>query len=59
MQTIISYLREFLGSPDFYRVLSGSNPTWDYGLMIEYVVGALLILVVISNIFRFLRLLIK
>lgn len=59
MDTVINYLREFLGEPDFYKVLSGNNYTWDYGAMIEYFVGAMIVLVVISNIFRFVRCLIK
>lgn len=60
MDTIINYLREIIGTPDFYVRLGGStNYSWDYGAMIEYVVAALLVLIVVSNIFRFIRLLVK
>lgn len=59
MDTIISYLRQILGQPNFYRILSGNNYTWDYAAMIEYFVAAMIVLIVISNIFRFLRCLIK
>lgn len=60
MNTIINYLREIIGTPDFYVRLGGStNYSWDYGAMIEYVLAALLVLIVVSNIFRFIRLLVK
>lgn len=61
MQTIIEALREVLGVPDFYVRLGGStsNYSWDYGAMIEYMVGALVLLVVISSVFRFLVKLVK
>lgn len=53
MQSIIEALRQVLGSPDFYRQMtSTSNYTWDYGRMIEYFVGALLLCIVVSSIFR-------
>lgn len=55
MQTILQALRDILGQPDFYRVLKpDGNYTWDYAAMIEYMVGALVLLVVISSVFRFL-----
>lgn len=59
METVLTYLREILGEADFYRNLTGTNYTWDYAAMIEYVVAAVLLLVVVSNVFRFLRCLIK
>lgn len=60
MDTVLNYLRDILGEADFYkRLTETSNYSWDYGAMIEYFVGAMIILVVISNIFRFLRCLIK
>ena len=52
MQTIISGLREILGTPDFYKVLYGNNPTWDYAAMIEYLVAALVLLITISSVFK-------
>lgn len=57
MNTIIEALREILGTPDFYKQLSGynSNYTWDYGAMIEYMVGAMILMIVVSYIFRTLK----
>lgn len=54
MDTLINALREILGSPDFYVEGSGSYSSnyWDYGAMIEYLVGAMIIMIVISYIFR-------
>lgn len=54
MDTIINTLRDILGTPDFYKQLSGynSNYTWDYGAMIEYMVGAMLLMIVVSYVFR-------
>ena len=59
MQTILEALRSVLGEPDFYKVLNGNNPTWDYGAMIEYFVGALILCIVVSSVFRFLMLIVK
>lgn len=55
MQTIIQALRQILGEADFYYVLSGNNPTWDYGAMIEYMVGAMILMIVVSYVFRFIK----
>ena len=52
MQTVIEALRSILGTPDFYKVMSGYDKySWDYGAMIEYFVGALILLIVISSVF--------
>lgn len=60
MQTVIDALRSILGTPDFYKQMtSTSNYTWDYGAMIEYFVGALILLIVVSSVFRFINKLIK
>lgn len=60
MQTVIQALRQILGTPDFYKQMSGYNTyTWDYGAMIEYFVGALILLIVVSSVFRFINKLIK
>ena len=53
MNTVISGLREILGTPNFYKVMSGNNYTWDYGAMIEYFVGAVILCIVVSSVFRF------
>lgn len=56
MQTIIQALRQILGSPDFYNRLEGQqNYTWDYGAMIEYMVGAMILMIVVSYVFRFIK----
>lgn len=54
MNTILDGLREILGEADFYKILSGNNYTWDYAAMIEYFVGAVILCVVITSVFRFL-----
>lgn len=54
MDSIIESLRDVLGEPDFYRVLSGNNPTWDYALMFEYFFAGVLLCIVVSAIFRIL-----
>ncbi len=61
MQTLIEALREIIGTPEFYKQLSGYNGsyTWDYGAMLEYAVCAIVLCVVISSVFKFLRALIK
>lgn len=59
MDTLVNYMREILGEPDFFNVLYGNNPTWDYSAMIEYFFAGMIVLIVISNVFRFLRILVK
>lgn len=54
MQSIIDALRDVVGTPDFYKVLYGNNPTWDYGAMFEYFFGAVLLCIVVSAVFRIL-----
>lgn len=54
MPTILEGLREVLGTADFYETGSGYSGTWDYGAMIEYMVGAIVLCIVISSVFRFL-----
>ena len=52
MQSIIQALRSILGEADFYETGSGYSGTWDYGAMIEYFVGATILMIVISSVFR-------
>lgn len=53
MQTVIEALRQVIGEPDFYKQLtSSSNYTWDYGAMIEYMVAAMLVMIVVSYVFK-------
>ena len=55
MTTMLEGLREIIGTPDFYlEGSSGYSGSWDYGAMIEYFVCALILMIVVSSIFRFL-----
>lgn len=51
MNTVIDGLRQILGTPSFYDAASG---VCDYAGMTEYFVASLVLLVVISSVFRFL-----
>lgn len=55
MQTLIQSLRQIIGTPDFYIDNGNYNQTFDYGAFIEYVVASLLVLIVVSWAFRFLK----
>lgn len=59
MQTIINALRDLIGidANTFYRVISGysDKPTWDYGAMLEYACAVMVVLIVVSSVFKFLR----
>ena len=59
MQTVIEALSQIIGEADFYCTSGSYNGTWDYGAMIEYFFAALVLLVVISSVFRFLMKLLK
>lgn len=59
MTSIIETLRSILGSADFYITNGSYSGSWDYGAMIEYFVGALVLCIVISSVFRFLMCIIK
>lgn len=60
MQTVIEALRTILGTPNFYKQMTSTGGyTWDYGSMIEYFVAALLLLIVVSSVFKFLLKLVK
>ena len=48
MKPILDSLREILGYANFYI-----DGVWDYSAMIEYFVGAVILCIVISSIFRF------
>lgn len=52
MQTIIEALRDVLGEANFYIQSGSYNGVWDYGAMIEYFVGATVLLIVVSSIFK-------
>ena len=53
MQTLLEALREVIGSADFYIENGNYSGTWDYGAMIEYVLAGLILLVVVSSVFKF------
>lgn len=62
MQTIIQALRDIIGigSDTFYHQFqngssSYNNYSWDYGAMLEYAVAGMIVLVVISSVFKMLR----
>lgn len=54
MQTIIEAVRSILGEADFYITNGNYGGSWDYGAMIEYFVSALILLIVVSSVFRLL-----
>ena len=49
MESLISSIRSIIGVPSFFN-----NGVWDFNLMIEYFVAALILLVVVSSIFKIL-----
>ena len=49
MQTLIEALREIVGTPDFY--IQGTDPV-NYGAMFEYFGALVLVLVVVSSVFK-------
>lgn len=55
MQTVIEALRDILGTPDFYIEGSNYSSTWDYGAMIEYAIAGILVIVVVSSVFKILK----
>lgn len=64
MNSLINYLRELIGTTDsfwhsFENGNSYNNWNWDYGLLFEYFIAGVLVVVVISNVFKFLRALIS
>lgn len=61
MESLLNQIREILGTPDFYKQLSGysGSYTWDYGAMLEYAMCGIILCVTIASTFKFLRALIK
>lgn len=53
MKTLLEALREILGVPEFYITDGSLAGSWDYGAMIEYFVGALILCIVVASVFRF------
>lgn len=54
MTSILDALRTVLGEADFYDSDSGYSGSWDYGAMIEYFVGAVILCIVVASVFRLL-----
>ena len=63
METLIETLRDILGEPVFWNQFTTNNSyntwQWDYGAMLEYAVAGILVCVVVSSVFKFLRCLLK
>jgi hypothetical protein len=64
MNTLIESLRDIIGVPDFWVQMETNNNygntwQWDYGAMLEYMLAGILICVVVSSVFKFLRCLLK
>ena len=56
MQNVMEALREIIGAPDFYtRLENQQNYTWDYGAMIEYTIAGVLVLIVVSSVFKIIK----
>lgn len=55
MQTVIDYLRDIIGTPDFYIENGNYSSTWDYGAMLEYAVAGVLVIIVVGSVFRILK----
>lgn len=56
MQTVIESLRDIIGIPEFYvRLGNATNYSWDYGAMIEYAGALILVLVVVSSVFKIIK----
>lgn len=55
MQTLIEYLREIIGTPNFYIDNGNYSSTWNYGAMLEYIICGVIICIIISGVFKLLR----
>lgn len=57
MTDLISAIQDILGDTEFYVRLGGStsNYTWDYGAMLEYACGTIILGICIVQVFKFLR----
>lgn len=52
MQTVLEAIRSVLGSPDFYIENGNYSGTWNYGLMLEYLLAGVVLCIVVSQVFR-------
>lgn len=50
---ILEFVRSVIGEPDFYHSMTGtSNPTWDYGAILEYSFSFVLLLFSLFWVYR-------
>lgn len=56
MDSLLNAIRSILGEADFYRN-NIQGYSWDYSAMIEYIIGGTILLCVICNVFKLLRVL--
>lgn len=54
MQTLLDAMRSVVGAADFYISNGNYSGSWDYGAMCEYFAAVVVLIVVISSVFRFL-----
>ena len=54
MSTLIEGLRQIIGIPDFYITSGELAGTYNYALMCEYFVAAIVLCIVVSSVFRLL-----
>lgn len=54
MQTLLDAMRSVVGAADFYITNGNYSGSWDYGAMCEYLAAVIVLIVVISSVFRFL-----
>lgn len=54
MTTVLDAVRQIIGEGDFYITNGNYSGSWDYGAMVEYMVCAMVLIVVIASVFRFL-----
>ena len=56
IQNLVQALREIVGEPEFYVQLGNqTNYSWDYGAMLEYMSAIIVLCIVISSVFKFVR----
>lgn len=54
MQTLLDAMRSVVGAADFYITNGNYSGSWDHGAMCEYFAAVVVLIVVISSVFRFL-----
>lgn len=62
MKDLIEALRDVLGDPKFWSQLQNNQSyswNWDYGAMLEYMCATIILGIVICQVFKFLRCLVK